>query len=246
MFSKIKKYVVGFFVLAGGILFAFLSGKSAGRKQEKLGGLKKKIKNTQKSIKNSEKLQKNVKKSLKSKEKALKEIMPAKWTSNTLRPPMVIGPRDPAVLDIFKMVKSGVIVGPGLSFKKKEYSFICVFDLVNGLKELTQKKPQGLFYISHKGVLTFEQLIKSVQEALNKKSLFYVPIPNLVLRFVANISAMLPVSSRLTKDKVNELIPMAWACSNDKLTSQTSFTPRWDIDKTINITIQDYKKRNWL
>ena len=38
MFSKIKKYVIGFFVLAGGILFAFLSGKSAGRKKERLGG----------------------------------------------------------------------------------------------------------------------------------------------------------------------------------------------------------------
>ena len=45
MFSKIKKYVIGFFVLAGGILFAFLSGKSAGRKKERLGGLKDKIKN---------------------------------------------------------------------------------------------------------------------------------------------------------------------------------------------------------
>ena len=32
MFGKIKKYVIGFFVLAGGILFAFLSGKGAGRK----------------------------------------------------------------------------------------------------------------------------------------------------------------------------------------------------------------------
>jgi hypothetical protein len=37
MFSKIKKYVIGFFVLAGGVLFAFLSGKSAGRRDEKLG-----------------------------------------------------------------------------------------------------------------------------------------------------------------------------------------------------------------
>ena len=44
MFHKVKKYVIGFFVLCGGILFAFLSGKSAGRKQEKLGGLNKKIK----------------------------------------------------------------------------------------------------------------------------------------------------------------------------------------------------------
>ena len=46
MFSKIKKYVIGFFVLCGGVLFAFLTGKSAGRKQEKLGGLKKNIKKT--------------------------------------------------------------------------------------------------------------------------------------------------------------------------------------------------------
>ena len=41
MFSKIKKYVIGFFVLCGGVLVAFLSGRSAGRKDEKLKGLKK-------------------------------------------------------------------------------------------------------------------------------------------------------------------------------------------------------------
>ena len=78
MFSKIKKYVIGFFVLCGGILFAFLSGKSAGRKQEKLGGLKDDIKKNKKSIKSKEKLQKNVKKSIQSKKKALKEIEQSK------------------------------------------------------------------------------------------------------------------------------------------------------------------------
>ena len=60
MFSKIKKYVIGFFVLCGGILFAFLSGKSAGRRKELLGGLKDKIKETDKSIKKTEKTQKNL------------------------------------------------------------------------------------------------------------------------------------------------------------------------------------------
>ena len=74
MFSKIKKYVIGFFVLAGGILVAFLSGKGAGRKEEKLGGLKDKIKETDKSIKKTEKAQRGVKKSLKSRKKALAEI----------------------------------------------------------------------------------------------------------------------------------------------------------------------------
>lgn len=179
-------------------------------------------------------------------EKALLKTIPSTWSSNTLRPPMVIGPRDPAVLDIFKMVKSGVVVGPGLNFKEKEYSFICVFDLINGLKELTVKKSSGLYYISHKNVLTFEQLINSIKKSLNKSFLIYIPIPNTILKIVANITSVLPISSRLTKDKVNELIPMTWTCSNAKLTQQTGFIPSWDIDKTTLETIKDYKKRNWL
>ena len=79
MFSKFKKYIIGFFALAGGILFAFLSGKSAGRKQEKLGGLKNKIKKTDKSIKKTEKKKREVKKSLESKKKDLKNIEKSKY-----------------------------------------------------------------------------------------------------------------------------------------------------------------------
>ena len=79
MFSKIKKYVIGFFVLAGGVLFAFLSGKSAGRKQEKFGGLKNKIKDLDKSIKKTDKSQKALKKTLKSRKEALEEIQSGKY-----------------------------------------------------------------------------------------------------------------------------------------------------------------------
>jgi septal ring factor EnvC (AmiA/AmiB activator) len=79
MFDKIKKYVIGFFVLCGGILFAFLSGKSAGRRDEKLGGLKKMIKDTDKSIKSKQKQNKALKKTLQSKKKALEEIKKEKY-----------------------------------------------------------------------------------------------------------------------------------------------------------------------
>ena len=79
MFSKIKKYVIGFFVLCGGILFAFLSGKSAGRKQEKLSSLKKRIKETDKAIKSTKKSQKSLKKTLESKKKALNDIKTKKY-----------------------------------------------------------------------------------------------------------------------------------------------------------------------
>ena len=72
--SKIKKYIIGFFTLAGGILIAFLSGKGAGRKDEKFKNIKSKSKQITKSIKSTEKTKKSIKKSLKSKEKAFKEL----------------------------------------------------------------------------------------------------------------------------------------------------------------------------
>tara|TARA_Y100000996_G_scaffold111631_1_gene82638 strand:- start:244 stop:546 length:303 start_codon:yes stop_codon:yes gene_type:complete len=72
--SKIKKYIIGFFTLVGGILFAFLSGRSAGRKDEKFKNIKSKSKQITKNIKNTEKTKKSIQKSLKSKQKALNEL----------------------------------------------------------------------------------------------------------------------------------------------------------------------------
>ena len=79
MFSKIKKYIIGFFVLCGGILVAFFSGRSAGRKDEKLKGLKKESKKVSNLIKDKKKSQKAIKKSLENKKKALEEIKNKKY-----------------------------------------------------------------------------------------------------------------------------------------------------------------------
>ena len=72
--KKIWKYIVGFFTLVGGILIAFLSGKSAGRKDEKFKGLKKESKSLEKMIKQKEKKQKDVKKNIESAKKQLTKL----------------------------------------------------------------------------------------------------------------------------------------------------------------------------
>ena len=51
MFGKIKKYVIGFLALCGGILIAFLSGKGAGRRAEKIGKLDETLKSVKKTLK---------------------------------------------------------------------------------------------------------------------------------------------------------------------------------------------------
>ena len=79
MFSKIKKYVIGFFVLCVGVIFAFISGRCAGRKDEKLKGLKKESKKVDNLLKNKKKSQKAIKKSLENRKKAIKEIKNKKY-----------------------------------------------------------------------------------------------------------------------------------------------------------------------
>lgn len=172
--------------------------------------------------------------------------LPANWTYNCIRPPMVIGPRDPAVLDIFKMVKTGLVVGPGLDFKNKEYSFVCVHDLVDAIILLSLKQVPGTFYVGHDEILTFDSLIKTIQNELGRKFLLNIPIPNQLLKFVAAITAVLPIPNRLTKDKVNELVQVSWSCSNEEIKSKVGFTPSWDIKRTVKETTKDYLERSWL
>ena len=76
--GKIKKYIFGFFALLGGILVAFLAGKSAGKKDEKFKGLKKESKKVSDMIKSKEKAKKALENTLKSKKKAMAEMKKTK------------------------------------------------------------------------------------------------------------------------------------------------------------------------
>ena len=74
MFSKIKKYVIGSFVLLGGVLVAFLSGKSTGQSKEKRKDIDKKIKIVRDALKSNKIQKKDVQKLLKDKKKELEKI----------------------------------------------------------------------------------------------------------------------------------------------------------------------------
>ena len=76
--KKLWKYIAGFFTIVIGGLLAFLSGRSAGRKDERIKDIKKDLKTTGDTIKKKQKESKVAKKSLESKKKALEEIKKTK------------------------------------------------------------------------------------------------------------------------------------------------------------------------
>ena len=101
-------------------------------------------------------------------EEMLKTLAPKNWIISIVRPPMIIGPGDTAVLDIFKMVKNGFVVLPGKNSKKKEYSFVCVFDLVETITRLVESDLSLFLYSAHESIIKFQDLIEEIKKQLKK------------------------------------------------------------------------------
>ena len=74
MFSKIKKYIIGFFVLLGGVIIAFFSGKDAGRSKERTKDIDKKLDIVKGALKSNKKYKKDVQQILDNKKKELEEL----------------------------------------------------------------------------------------------------------------------------------------------------------------------------
>ena len=86
--KKVWKYIAGFFTIVIGGLLAFLSGRSAGRKDERIKDIKKDLKATGDTIKKTQKESKAVKKTLANKKKAREEIKKQKEQFGVERKPV--------------------------------------------------------------------------------------------------------------------------------------------------------------
>ena len=117
----------------------------------------------------------------------LSELAPKDWILSVIKPPMVIGPRDTAILDIFKMVQTSLIILPGQNSKTKLYSFVCVLDLVETINLTCLLKKPGVFFSANPEIISFNQLIIEIKKQINKKRIFYLPLPLFLVRMVANI-----------------------------------------------------------
>lgn len=175
---------------------------------------------------------------------------PASWQLSVIKPPMVIGPRDPAVLDIFKMVQSGIILLPGHNSKSKLYCFVCVFDLVETIVLVAKQKKKGIFFSSNPQVISFEQLILEIKKQLKKNWIIYLPLPLILVRLLAMVLnffyRLFPHNLRLTPDKYHELAATNWTCNGGKSEKELGQVYNYDLQRTITVTLIDYKTRKWI
>lgn len=187
-------------------------------------------------------------------EKYLREIAPSTWDKCVVRPPLVIGPRDPAILDLFKMVKGRVLFKFGLFKKDKTYSFVGVFDLIEVIYKLIIKvesqESLQIFHSAFHEPMTYDQLVSEMKSAMKIRRTLTIKLPLVLVNGFAyllqGINKVIPLDIRVTTDKVKDLYPSYWLVSSEKSQMILDHQYEWDFNKCINLALEDYRKRGWL
>jgi nucleoside-diphosphate-sugar epimerase len=186
-------------------------------------------------------------------ESYLQNIGQSSWTKIVVRPPVVIGPRDPAMLEVFKMVKSGLVLVSGTDGLTKRYSFVSVYDLVDGVKRIIEqnlKTKWDIYFFAHRKSFTFDELINEIGFIFNEKRFYKLFLPYFLIRIVAwcayIISRFFHLEFRLTPDKTRELIPCSWEVDSEKSILELGTDYKDNLKESLRKAYTDYQQRSWL
>lgn len=165
-----------------------------------------------------------------------------------IRPPIIIGPRDEMVLDIIRLVENGIFPVIG---RKKKYSFICVHDLVKGIRQAADAEmgKNRTYFLSHPDPVPWEELATQIGEHLHIDPTL-VPLPNKtadLLGFLGSYASFVPgLPETLTPDKAKELKQASWICSPARAREELGFSCSYDLERTLSETIDWYDRMGWI
>lgn len=178
-----------------------------------------------------------------------------------VRPPIVFGPGDRAVLEIFRPIaRRGVHVVPGPRGVSRRFSLIHVDDLVRGLLLATDKGErllsnnapagQGCYYLTDEAHPTYVELGDAIALALGRKPPARVHVPAMAMR-IAGIVADAAATIRrrpgwISRDKITEALAPSWTCSAEKARRQLGWDVACGLADRLRETAQWYREAEWL
>ena len=189
-------------------------------------------------------------------ELAVREESPSQWETAIVRPPIVIGPRDPGMLDLFKMVRGRVVFVPGFLRRNKLFSIVGVNDLAEVLRrvvehpDLPAKKSPAIYFASHPQGVAFETILEQIQQLMKVKAMT-LHLPILLVRGVSRLGKLLwrigfPKAIPLTPDKVREAKQTSWLCQSQKSIDELAVEYQQPLETALAAAYADYQQRGWI
>jgi nucleoside-diphosphate-sugar epimerase len=168
-----------------------------------------------------------------------------------VRPPAVYGPGDRDILEVFRMMKKGVLVSAG-SGRKQRFSMIHVDDLIKGmLAALRSDAAVGqTYFLTSPQPYGWDEVVEAARHELGFGPLLRISLP---VPLVFGLGTLLGAVARLTgkpalinRDKANELTQDFWTCSPEKAARELGFTAGTSLEEGVVSTLRWYKEKGWL
>lgn len=166
-----------------------------------------------------------------------------------LRPTGVYGPREKDYYLMLKTVKSGLEIGAG--FKPQHLTFIYVKDLVDVVfLALESHIVNKHYFVTDGDVYTDCEYTQLVKETLGKKRVLTVKLPLWLVKGVSiiaeEVSKITGKPSTLNRDKFKIMKQRNWECDITPLINDLGFSPKYNLKKGLEESIEWYRENKWL
>jgi nucleoside-diphosphate-sugar epimerase len=164
-----------------------------------------------------------------------------------LRPPMILGPKDTAIDQLFQMAAGWIRTKPGL--KTKTFSFIACNDLLDAInttfEHFNDLKGEAL-YVASTQKFTDWQLISAAAATISRHGIS-LPIPQPIVQLAAALIDRIPGLRKkfpsLTRERVKEVWPNRWVVDPTKFSTRTGWSARLTLAAALDLSRKCNKTR---
>jgi nucleoside-diphosphate-sugar epimerase len=179
-------------------------------------------------------------------ERVVRSLPELRWT--ILRPGVVYGPGDRALLPLFRYARRGVL--PVVGDPSAAYTFIYVADAVRAiLAAVDQQVPGETFFLGYSTPVAARELLDEVRRALGSGAVL-VPVPKSVVRLAAlagDVSGYLTgTPSTINSRRFAELFSPGYVCRVDRMGARLKAEAQVGLRKGLSITAAWYRVEGWL
>lgn len=165
-----------------------------------------------------------------------------------IRPPVVYGPRDTGLYELYKTVAAGLRPEIG---GRKTISLVHVRDLVEGMVRAAEA-PEGageVFFLSNPEPREMSEVLDLIQRALGGRAI-RVPIPDRVVRLLGALTEegfkLLGKRPMFSREKALEMTQKAWVCTPAKARRLLGWEAKIPLDRGMVETVRWYRDEGLL
>ncbi len=166
-----------------------------------------------------------------------------------VRPPIVFGPRDTDVLEVFRGIARGWL--PAVGCADAAFSIIYVADLVDGLLAAAASAHAAgrTYFLAFETPVSWRRFAELAGRLMNRRPrVVAVPWPAAwAAAWLWELAARLRGRPAIiSRDKIREARCRNWVCDASRARQELGFVARTPLEEALRLTLDWYRQAGWL